>query len=137
MLEIGLYEYLQGVTAVTNLVGTDVYFVRVPKGGSFPALVIHTIDSPPLAYTSDGTSNLEDRRIQIDCISSVDQLDARSIAKVVKAALLDYTGTLPDGTVVHCTEYNGSSDLPYELGAKSYAFGTMLDFSLVIDEATS
>jgi Protein of unknown function (DUF3168) len=136
MFENGLYELLTTDPGVSGKVGTEVYFAAHPKSGSFPTIIIHTLSTN---YDVDltSTSSLEERRLQINYISSVDQFDAREGERAVEALLKDYGGTLPDGTVVSTAVINSVFDLPYEVGAKSYAYGSALDISLWITEATS
>jgi hypothetical protein len=134
--EQGLYQLLTDPSsAVGALVGTSVWFSQLPKGASFPALVIHTVANPPIVDL-DSTASLQQRRIQVDCISSIDQLDARSLARAVMAALRDFSGTLDDGTVVSTAILNNDIDLPYEVGAHGYAFRVALDFTLMFVEAS-
>lgn len=133
--EQGLYQFFTAdVTAIANLVGESVWFSQIPKGATFPALVIHTVANPPIVDL-DSTASLQERRIQIDCISSVDQMGARALARAVMAALTDFAGTLDDGTQVSTTVRNNDVDLPYEVGAHGYAFRVALDFTILLVEA--
>jgi hypothetical protein len=137
MFEEGLYELLTTTAPLTGTVGTNVYYSVVPKQGSFPAIVIHTLSTGLYIDLVATAVNLEERRLQINYISSVDQLDAREGARAVEAILKDYTGTLADGTVVQTAIINDIYDLPYEVGARSYAYGSAIDIVFFITEATS
>lgn len=134
--EQGLYQFFTDDSSpVGAVVGDSVWFSQLPKGAAFPALLIHTVANPALVDL-DSTASLQQRRIQIDCISAVDQLGARSLARAVMNMLTDYAGTLDDGTVVSAAILNDNIDLPYEVGAHGYAFRVALDFTLMLVEAS-
>jgi hypothetical protein len=134
MFEKGLYALLVNDANVGPAMGQQVYFSQLPKQAQFPAVVFHTIGNPA-DVTLDGTSNLQFRRLQADIVSGVDQLDARRLAKLVMGLLVDYSGTLADGTVIQSVVKNGDHDLPYDVGAKGYAFRVVLDLTFQIVEA--
>src|SRR5579863_1741087 len=120
MFEQGLYELLTTSPGVSGLVGTGVHFTLVPKGASFPCILIHTLTTNfDVDLTS--TASLQERRLQINFISSKDQFDAREGERAVQAVLQDYSGVLPDGTLVSTAVVNNAFDLPYEIGGTSYA----------------
>lgn len=133
MFESGLYQLIQNDPTLEPLVGQSVWFSQLPKGATFPAIVIHTISDVP-DITLMETINLRPRRMQIDCISSVDQLDARTFSKAVKKVLQDFAGTLSDGTGVQTTILNNDMDIPYEVGARGYAYRVVLDLTFWVVE---
>ncbi len=131
--EQGLYQLLTEDPYVGAIVGKNVFCSQLPKGAAFPAIVFHTIATMPISDL-DMTAGLEPRRVQVDCISAVDQFGARALARAVKNLLVDYQGTLPDGTVVSATILNDDPDLPYEVGALGYAFGVGVDIEMWVSE---
>jgi uncharacterized protein DUF3168 len=136
MFENGLYELLTTSPGVSGLVGTSIHFTVIPKGATFPSIVIHTL-STNFDVDLISTAALQERRLQINFIASTDQFDAREGERAVQALLEDYSGTLPDGTVVSTAIVNNVFDLPYEIGGLGFAKGSALDISFWITEATS
>jgi hypothetical protein len=136
MFESGLYELLTTSPGVSGLVGTSIHFTVIPKGSSYPAIVIHTLNTN-FEVDLISTAGLEERRLQINYISSKDQFDAREGERAVEAVLKDYTGTLPDGTFVSASIINNVFDLPYEVGGTGFAKGSALDISFWVTESSS
>jgi Protein of unknown function (DUF3168) len=131
--EKGLFEFLHTNVDIYGIVGNDIYFSTIPKGASFPAIVIDTVTTQRETML-EATAPQQDRRVRFRCVSAVDQYGARALAKALVGVLVDYTGTLPDGTVVNAAIFNLDADLPYEIGAKGFAFAVLLDLSFFITE---
>ena len=136
MFEKGLYALLANDATLSPVVGESIYFAQLPKGSPFPALVLATISNVPIVTLSD-TADLQTRRVQIDCISSIDQIDARTLSNLVSELLEDYTGVLPDGTMVSTVIQENDLDMPFEVGALGYAYRVALDFTFWITEPNS
>ena len=133
MFEKGLYELIQNDQTVEPLVGQSIWFTQLPKGATFPAIVVHTISDVNI-ITIDSSVNLKPRRMQFDCISSVSQLNARSFSNAVKNLLQDFSGKLVDGTMVQTCILNNDFDMPYEVGAFGYAYRVVLDMTFWLVE---
>jgi hypothetical protein len=76
-----------------------------------------------------GATGLRDALFQVVCYSS-DYYTSRNIAQVVRQFLENYTGTLPDGTVVDAVLIEKDFDMNYEEGSKGFIFGAYLQFRI-------
>lgn len=80
-----LYSRLQAVPAVTNLVGTRAYPVRLPQGVTYPALRYDTIDEQRESAL-DSDMGLVRSRVQIDSFAAT-YLAAKQLATAVRGGL--------------------------------------------------
>jgi len=97
-MQLGLANLLSSTTAITSLVGANIFPVVVPQNGPLPALTWSTI-----AHTSvPGLQNegMQRVRVQFDAWAQT-YAQAVAIRQAITASLLGYMGTLSDGTVVH------------------------------------
>lgn len=134
MFDKGLYPLLVASSSLASVgVGTNIYFSQLPKGAGFPALILHKVSTVPI-ITLGGTADLVAQRWQVDCISSVDQMNARAVAQAVKKLLTDFAGTLTDGTIVQTTTLENEIDMAFEVGALGYAFRVAVDFIFEVKE---
>lgn len=135
-IEQGLYQFIVANLPSSLGVGQSVFWSNAPKNATYPVVVLasaHTYHS----MTAAGDASLVGRRIEIACISAVDLPSARALLRAVKSMLNGYSGTLPDGTVVQGIFFNTDFDLMYEVGAKSYAHGALLDVTIWCIESGS
>ena len=93
-MELGeaLYSKLSGTTDLTALVSTRIYPRVAPQNAAFPYVIFFQVSNPGM-HAMGNDPNIQAPRWQVsswaDSYSSV-----RSVAKQVKAALKDYTGTM-------------------------------------------
>lgn len=78
---------LEAVTAVTDLVGTRIYWVERPQGDPLPAVVMEVISSVP-DQLLEGEGDFIVSRVQIAGLSRL-RSEAHRIAAAASAALLD------------------------------------------------
>ena len=139
MIENGLFQFVTSNTSVQAAVGVDkngvtqAYWVLAPQGAILPFLVfsrVGTVDP----YTMAGTLGIRQGLFQISCYSA-NFLSSRTIAKQVRTLLEDFTGTLPDGTVVQSVFTDKDFDQRYEEGGKGFTFGAILQFKIWFVEA--
>jgi hypothetical protein len=104
ILEPDLLAWLLTKTAVTDLVGQRIYNVRLPQGGTFPALAIERI-SGPREYQLDGPAGLASPRIQFNCHGE-EFSDAKMLAEAVRQTLdtLKHTELVIGGVIVGSAE---------------------------------
>ncbi len=95
------------------------------KQAQRPYLVLHMVDAPPAAGTLDGITALVDGEIQLDSYGD-DPVSARQLSKAVKAAFANFSGALPDGTVIQFVDVTMDVDEPYEQGGGGYLYRSLL-----------
>ena len=93
-MELGeaLYSKLSGTTDLTALVSTRIYPRIAPQNTAFPYVIFFQVSNPGYhAMLND--PNINSPRWQISTWAET-YSSARAIAKQVKAALRDYSGTM-------------------------------------------
>lgn len=115
-MQLGKYLYgkLTSVTAITDLVGQNIYPVFLPQQATYPCIV-YMVNSAPLDNNMKGEAAYHDRATVTFHIwadhaqgqQGYDDLDAIDVA--LRAALDRVTGTVSGITVESC-KYLGSQD---------------------------
>ena len=129
-METGLFQLLTQSPTLQTAVGVDangvtrVYNILAPQGAIVPFLVLSRISTGD-HYSMAGTTGIRDGLFQITCYAT-SYKSSRNISKDVRQILQNYTGTLPDGTVVIATFVEKDFDLPYEVGAKNWVYPSVL-----------
>jgi len=138
-LQQGLYALINSAPEITGLLGIvggsppffSVYHGDLRKGYILPAIKFSVVSSTPLVANT-GTANQNYERIQFDCIAA-QYLDATSLKDALKALLIDYVGTLAEGTTVYSSILRMELDSPLEEGKGGYLFRSVLDIEFGYD----
>jgi hypothetical protein len=129
MMISGFIDLLTGQTSppYADRVHKDV----LPRGYVLPAVVLHRYGSTQ-DYQYDGPLDVREDQIQVD-IYGGDGDTAETIFEYVRALLVGFTGTLPDGTVVLACYLERGMDMPFMANAdqKSLAFRSTLGFRVI------
>jgi hypothetical protein len=96
-IESNLYSFLSGKAAVTALVSTRIYPLKLPQGYSLPAISYQRVSSPRL-YALSGTTGRLRARIQLDCWADTYSA-VKGLADAVRGELNGHTGTFGSSTV--------------------------------------
>lgn len=137
-IEQGLTQLIITNPDVQSAVGVDkngnarAYWVLAPQGTAIPFLVLSRVATTD-TYAMAGTTGLRDGLFQIVAYAST-YYPSRSIASTVRNLLKDYTGTLPDGTVVQSVMIEKDWDMQYEEGGKGFVYGAYLQFRVWYEE---
>lgn len=129
-IEQGLFQFVTQNSSIQSAVGTDAngttraYWILAPQGAVIPFLVFSRVSTAD-TYTMAGTTGLRDGLFQIVCYAST-YYTSRSVADTVREALQNFTGSLPDGTVVQSVMTEKDFDMQYEEGSKGFIFGAYL-----------
>lgn len=92
-----LFTYLQTISALTTLVSTRMYPLRLPQKPTLPALVIQKI-ARPRVYSHSGDSNLANPTYQISCWAETHE-GAVALEVQLETALTGFSGTMGAETV--------------------------------------
>lgn len=130
----GLYALLSTTSSVSSLIaaapnspaGTGIYFSLAPKLAQRPYIVIHLVNGPPAAKTLSGSSSLIKGRFQFDSYAD-DPTIARQVSQAIRTLLQDYSGPLPDQTMITFTAVHADMDDAFEQGGAGYLYRSMLD----------
>ncbi len=132
-MESDLRTYLLGDATVAALVGTRVYPVRLPQGGTFPAITYQRVSQVPVGRPTSGPPSVVAARVQFDVWSlNRDGVDgyaaARALADAVRQRLDGKTGALGSGlTVVQDVRLDAERDTGYDETGELYRIS--LDFT--------
>lgn len=85
MLEIGLTTRLLATPAITNLVGSSIWWQDRPQLSQLPAIVLELVNLGQ-QYTHDGPVDLTYSQVQATCFAS-SILEAKQIAYALKAEM--------------------------------------------------
>lgn len=144
MIYAGLYTRLLAAAGVASLLGSDakdaIFFGAAPKEPPAQFVVINVLDAPPSDSTLDGSSPLIAGELQFDAYAqdndtNTAQRNARTLARAVKSAFLDYQGPLSDGTTIAFTDVTADRDAGYEVGAEGYIFRSLVRMKAMYTEA--
>ena len=91
-------KYADRITTVAGLIKGRVYENELPRGYVLPAVCVHQYGGTQ-DYDFAGPVDINEDQIQLD-VYGADSLTCRTAAEAVRKLLEDFTGTLPDGTVV-------------------------------------
>ncbi|HKJ75398.1 MAG TPA: DUF3168 domain-containing protein [Alphaproteobacteria bacterium] len=97
MIESDLRTFLLADATISGLVGTRIFPVRAPQGGSFPAMT-YTPVSGQRFHNTGGGAGLSGPRIQFDCWAEA-YSEAKSLADALRERLDGYSGSAGSGTV--------------------------------------
>ncbi len=111
MMLDGIISLLTANTGVNNLVAGRVYKSVLPRGYTLPAIAVHRYGGTQ-EYVFAGPSGVREDQIQVDCYAA-DAETAQQVAEAVRALLVNYVGTLPDGTVVQGCFLERDMDMPF------------------------
>jgi uncharacterized protein DUF3168 len=139
MILPGLYKKLIADPGVSAILATpaDSLFINVAvKQSARPYLVMNLVDGRPAEATQDGSSELIDGEFQFDAYAD-DPTTARKLSRAVRDSLKNYSGALPEGTVIQFVEVTMDHDEPYELGGGGYIFRSLLRLKAFYTEAAS
>ena len=120
------------ITALTNLTGTRVYKNQLPRGYALPSICVHGYgDSED--YDLLGPIGVQERQIKIDIYEDPAAEDTGDVYEAVRALLINYTGTLPDGTKVSLTKLERGMDMPFlpRADQKGIASRALLGFTVI------
>lgn len=117
--------------AVNALITGRIYKSVLPRGYTLPALVIHRYGGSQ-EYQLDGPAGVREDQVQVDCYA-VDADGAQALAEAVRAALVSFTGTLSDNTIVQGCFLERDMDMPFlpHADAKGFANRSLLGFRVV------
>jgi len=98
MIEQSLYQYLSGIEAITNIVGTSIYHHHLPQSAEFPVLTFQLISS---RHEHDllGAAGIVTARYQVDCWS-YSLSEAATMAEAVRQALQGFSGDMEDTEIL-------------------------------------
>lgn len=115
IIEQAIHDELLDTSAVTSLVGQNIYYVKAPQDVVSPYIVITKITSDR-KHTHDGADNLCESTFQISIFSDT-YYEGKQIAAQVQAVLDSYSGTMGgvSGVIVNSCFYENEVDL-YEEG---------------------
>src|SRR3982750_2104959 len=102
-IEAALYSILSTDPAITAIVSDRIYYNRRPDSPVNPSLSYFLVISMPMESLS-GPVDLSSPTFQFDCWSTVSQLEAKTLARKVRAALHGFRG------VVSGVDINGITD---------------------------
>lgn len=133
-VEQGLFQLVTQDAGVQSAVGADAngttkaWWVLAPQGVVLPFLIFSRVATTD-PYAMSGTIGLSEGLFQIVCYSAT-YYGSRSVAATVRDCLKNYTGTLPDGTVVKSVLIEKDWDDKYEEGGKGFTYGAYLQFRM-------
>ena len=130
MIAVGLATLLRSTPAVTDIVGTNIYYLIMPEEAPMPALRFQVIGGQ--SYPTFQNSGLQKQRIQFDCYA-VNALQADQLRDALIAFLNQFRGVLSDGTNLQYAEYIQSVDF-YEYQAAECRL--MCEFYLLFTTAS-
>ena len=107
-----VYHILSNNSALTNLVSTRIYPLRLPIDTDYPAITYQLISDVPV-NTKTGRAKYFNARIQINCFakdgSTSGIKSAQTIERAVRAALERVSPAVYGGIIVINTTFLGSS----------------------------
>lgn len=93
MIEQSLYEYLNGVTAITSIVN-GIHVGIIPQGTDLPVILINANGGGPV-YSLQGDSGLQMQKYVIHLLADKnDMLTLLNLEQAVRTALSGYRGTM-------------------------------------------
>lgn len=124
-LEIGLYGLLVADPAVSALVADRIYPVHMKEKSAQPSVVYQGVSINNVT-SLDGQNALTKKRIQYDCYDD-DYITVKALEKAICNALINYRGTLSEGTEVQDITLALSVDL---FEQDPFLFRVTLDFEV-------
>lgn len=136
MIQEGIFSKLTTTSAITALLGTSrgdkttgVFYMLAINEAVFPYVVFSRISGAPTTFSYQGANKLQSSRFRFSCYA-LSQQNAVRLAEQIKLLFAQYTGTLPDGTVVQnvfCEMENDDSE-PQTEGT---IYGVHVDFTFL------
>jgi hypothetical protein len=111
IFETALYNYLSAYAGLTALIGTRIYPLQLPQNAKYPAVAYQQISGPRI-HAMGTDPGMTYPRYQFTCWGD-DHDDAAAIAKQIRLAFTNYSGTMGgDGgvTVYHAEVDNQLSE---------------------------
>jgi hypothetical protein len=140
MFEAGLNTLLRADPGIMAQLGgspfarvdsrSGIFPEQLPEGASLPALVYGVVGEQRV-HSTQGTNRLAMKRVQIDCYGR-HYADAKQLQAAVKECLLDFRGTLSEGTIVNGILQVGEMDT-FEYAP--FLFCAVLDFNCWVIQA--
>ena len=96
-LKSEILSYLLTVTAITDIVGTRIWYEKLPEDAALPAISFSRI-SDPHKYTQSGDSGHRNPRIQFSCWAETDQA-AEVLAETLSTSLTAFVGVFGSITI--------------------------------------
>jgi hypothetical protein len=127
----GLQAYADQIHTVAAQVQGRVYENELPRGYRLPAIAVHQYGGAQ-DYDFSGPISINEDQVQLDCYGQ-DSLSCRATAEAARKLLENFTGTLPDGTVVQACYKERDQAMPFLPNAdqKGIANRWMLGFRVV------
>lgn len=110
-IEQDLDAQLRTISALTAIVGTNIYPVALPKGVSAtaqPWMTYQSVSRTQL-YALSGDSYCVRKRVAIN-VWSATYSDVVNAQKTIWSALSGFQGTFPNGTQIHLIELANATD---------------------------
>ena len=98
MISAAINTYLLTQSAVTNIVASRIYPVILPQKPTYPAITYRD-DEHSFDESFDGQNGLVESFYEIDAWSDT-YVGAETLATAVRAALMNYTGTMGNVTSI-------------------------------------
>jgi hypothetical protein len=119
------------IAAVVAIVGPRVYDTVLPRGYTLPAVAVHRYGSTQ-EYEFAGKVGPLDDQVQIDVYGTTSDV-TNAASDAIRALLIDYVGTLPDGTEVQAAYLERAMDMPFMPNAdkSNLAFRSVLGFRVI------
>jgi len=92
------YNILSNASGVTDIVGTNIFPVLIPKGTAFPAICYTQIQTE-MTNSKDSNSRLDFARMQVDCLGTT-YAQVLNIAAAVRTAMNITTAGVYNGVNV-------------------------------------
>lgn len=125
-------KYLESKSAVTDLVSSRIYFLRMPeKQQTYPAIVVNLPNTTYGHYISlsDGIAIA---RVQFDCLAT-SSTEADSVAEAIRSILDGYRGTLDTAETISSTlQYEQDMTQPPVDGSAVRVYRKMAEYHLQI-----
>lgn len=81
-----LIARLQAASAVTNIVGTKIYWVQRPQGTTLPAVVLRMAGGLEVENLENDDADYSETNVTVDCFGR-SNLEAKNLARAVRNAL--------------------------------------------------
>jgi len=133
MLETGIYQRLRDDTGVSGFVSGRIFYSRMPKDATLPAVVFNVVVTTDMGYTFQGASGLRTKRIQFDSYAK-DYLSTVKVSDSIRAILQSFSGTI-DGTVVQGCVVVSEMDFPYEPGTSGFIQRRMMEVDIIYQDS--
>lgn len=92
LIEQALEKELASSTALTALVGQNIFYVRAPQDVKAPYIIIQKISTLP-DHAHDGIANIADSRFQITCFGETYK-EVKDINIIIDGVLQNFVGLL-------------------------------------------